>query len=136
MRVVNKTDHPTEEVRRLVRLGMKELDGLKKTTITVASAPKHSTGYAQWSPSWHIHIRLGPAKSFPQPGWIRHRGGELNGDWKDWQEALVALAAHEGRHLDLAFNSPTWPMPNSQAIERSCAAWEHKVLKDYRERQD
>jgi hypothetical protein len=115
-------------VRALVRLGMKGLDNVKGASVHVKPSHKHAHGQAGWG---RITIWLPPPHRFPMSGWKRHRSSPLNHDWQDWREALVALAAHEGRHLDL--DSPRrkrrW---SQQRIEMNCEAWEHGVLKEYR----
>lgn len=142
MKLVNETDYPTEEVRRLIRYATKGLDGLKGRKVTVRSGKKHGHGLAVWGRYTirdgrryvnGIYIWVPPISTFPQKGWKRHRSGPLNHDWQTWQECLVALAAHEGRHFDLNAHGYEYNAGStSQAIEMNCEAYEHSVLQAYR----
>lgn len=129
MRVINLTGYPDAEVRRLVRYGMRGLT-VGKITVTIKPGRKHSKGIAYYTRRRGIVIWVAPANRFPRLGWKRHRGGVMNHDWQNWQEALVALAAHEGRHYDL------WATrrrhESVQAEEMACEAWERHRLDAYR----
>jgi hypothetical protein len=130
-RVINRTEYPDDEVRRLVRVGMKGLN-TKSVKVTVVPGRKFATGYARWGLREHVVLRVPPESAYPLEGWRRHRSSPWNHDARDWREAIVALAAHEGRHIDLWRNGVRHR--SVQQIEMACEAWEHGVLKEYREK--
>ena len=150
MRLINKSSRPTPEVRALVRFGMKGLQH-KGITVTVVDARKkawdgkiHSTGWANKSRG-KILIRIAPDWCYPYKGWKRHRNSPLNHDHQNWQESVVALAAHEGKHIDLSWEYYDRNMVSvyrkdvghytrkNHQVEMACEAHERWVLDRYRE---
>jgi len=106
---------------------------MQGVTMKVVNARKHNSGTAWWYRG-EIVIRLSPEDRFPRPGYRRHKNSPLNHDWQDWREALVALAAHEGRHIHNHANKYNGHK-NGKAGEQNCEAWEHMRLQEYRQAQ-
>lgn len=135
MRLVNKSSRPTDEVRRLVRLAMKGLS-VKGVTVIVVDARKrswdgkiHATGHAT-TRGREVLIRIPPDDQFPFDGWRRHRSSPWNHDHACWREALVAVAAHEGKHHDIWQNNIFYP--STQRMEMACEAHQRWVMDRYR----
>jgi len=104
---------------------------MQGVTVKVVNARKYCSGQA-WR--GYIEIRLCPESHFPWPGFRRHKNSPLNYDWQDWREALVAIAAHEGRHIHNHANNYNGGR-NGKAGEMNCEAWEHMRLQEYRQAQ-
>lgn len=123
LRVVNEGRYPTEEVERLVRFGLQDLDVKGDTIVAVVQDTKRSNrwpgGYKPYAGmacgfvggvavaladrylpgprDYHlIFMRLGPPECFPIEPFERN-GSTF--DYATWQEALVGITAHEGRHV-------------------------------------
>lgn len=122
--IENHTDFPAREVERLVRWTLRELDvddrslcvrvkrgrrGLSGRYYPLAR--NHSTSFHSWGSGYaEVEVRLPPGCShlitmkLPErnyPRWFhyysrRETPPELH--LASWQEAIVALAAHEGTH--------------------------------------
>jgi len=132
MIVTNETDYPTNEVRRLVRFGMKGLK-VKGVPVYIVKSRKHATGLATWGSKPRVIIRIPSADRFPMTGWRRHRSGPWNHDHQDWKEAIVSLSAHEGRHIDLHYTGRLRTLKTMQQIEMNCEAYQHGIVKKYRQ---
>jgi len=104
MRVLNKTEYPTEEVRELLRFAAKGIrtGGIGGITVTVKNG-KHLSGLTNRSPyssgpRYSITLRL--PQQYPRPWWTRTKG-----EWvetyrvQDWREGLILLAGHEFYHV-------------------------------------
>lgn len=135
VKILNLTDRPTDEVRKLLHFGMRGLNHKGLVVKVVTSRKKawdgkiHCSGYADGRGS--ILIRLAPDSQFPFQGWRRHRSSPWAHDWTDWREALVALAAHEVRHYNLPWITG-WRGKSQQRIEMACEAFENLRLREYR----
>lgn len=130
MRLINESSRPTDEVRRLVGIGVKGLPH-KGVKVRVIDARRrawdgkiHCTGYGGRS----VLIRIAPDSMFPYKGWRRHKSSPWNHDYQDWREAVVALAAHEMKHVEHVMRG----MPNGHQGEMRCEAYERGVLDRYR----
>ena len=134
MRIRNESRYPTDEVRKLVRYGMRGLD-VQRAVVRVVDATRrawdgrvHCSGRAN---GWGVVIRLAPEEYYPYEGWRRHRSSPWNHDFVDWREALVALAAHEGKHLDIPL--AYYRRHSQQRVEMACEAYERLVLDRFRQ---
>ena len=116
MRLTNSSDYPTEEVAALVAFAMK---GVKTTRLAVKvkncsgayggmayeGVPRISTAYKLRSVDRLVTVRIGKPSWFPSsnmsPGATHPYGGKRSPliEHRNWREALVAVAAHEARHI-------------------------------------
>lgn len=139
MKILNRTDRPTKEIRRLIRYATRGLNAehavyeIRESRRRAWNGKRYASGHARkdW-PAGHgrIVIRIPPDSEFPFEGWQRHKASPWNHDYHCWREALVALAAHEAKHIDI----PTaYYQDNSkQVVEMNCEAYERHVLDAYR----
>jgi len=115
----NTSRYPDEEVEQLVRFGLSEID-TRGVCVNVKNARGARRGHAyNGVPSisnaprgsqYLITIGIGPPEKFPfEDGSYVRRNGEIvkrrGGRWPevtlhDWREALVSVAAHEGKHIE------------------------------------
>lgn len=110
MRLKNTSRYPDDEVRLLVAFGMK---GVRTTGLEVHvknartayrgraynGVPLISPAAKRFSVERLVTIGLGSPRAFPD---APHRyGGKRSPEmaFADWREALVAVAAHEARHV-------------------------------------
>lgn len=122
LRIVNESSYPGDEVRGLVQYGMQEID-LRGTGITVLvknTKRRKTRGLVEGKPvafsgeyqcyrgginlgfvkymapkdDHFVVIRVGPPECFPSGKAFRWH----NEIFLTWQEAVVAVAAHEGMH--------------------------------------
>jgi hypothetical protein len=137
--LVNKSHRSTPEVRKLVRAGLKGLE-IHDITVRVVDAQgrrswdgkKWSKGRA-WGAEGHgvIELWIAPDSEYPFDGWQRHRNSPWNHDHRTWQEALIALTAHEGKHIEIPYSR--YDRESAQQIEMVCEAHERWALDRYRE---
>ena len=132
MRIINKTDYPTTEVRKYLEIGARGLD-VGDIMITVKKSRKWVRGTAWWGYSPRIVIYMPSPDRFPFKGWRRHRSSPLNHDHRDWREALVSIGAHECRHIDLWRNGYFRRKRTTQEVEMNCEAYERYAVDRYRE---
>jgi hypothetical protein len=131
MKIINKTKHPDHEVEALVHFGSHGLEGLKGSTVTVVPATRHCSGRGGRD---RAIIRLAPERFFPRPGYkrfVRSPDCPFNHDWQNWQEALVALAAHECMHIQ-QFHTGYFRKHTAHRSEMACEKFEHDRLAEYR----
>lgn len=132
LKIVNESRYPTEEVEALVRFGLQEIDltgercvvAVKNTRPTRRrnGATPAFSGLAQSLDGGgiissmydrycgrrsHTHhlllVRVGTEDVFPVEVSRRYPGvGEIA--FRDWREAVVALAAHEGMHAQHTYD--------------------------------
>lgn len=153
LKIINESRYPTEEVEPLVRFGLQEID-LKGEKLLVVVSDTRKCAFRGWANrarlfdgSEHVyklgrrfkadyinHLLLGSPEQFPI------RPFERNGtkhDFQTWQEALVALAAHEGMHAQHYYDS-AYEKPEGrrrvgvERIEPKCEAFEAYMLRQYR----
>lgn len=174
LRIVNESRYSTAEVEQLVKFGLAEIDvkgyGLVAVVqdtrptkrrehgardfsgtawslyggVPVKMADKYLTGKRDW---YLLFMRLGPPRCFPIEPFTRN--GHLH-EFATWQEALVAITAHEGMHAqhyhDRAYRFKSGvrrfqgsPNPiqrfrvGSERIEPKCEAFENYMLRLYRD---
>jgi hypothetical protein len=166
LKIVNESRYPDEEVERLVRFGLDQIDvtGAK----LLALVRDHPSGdYRGWGgdaddfydqPTVHAHarkhraayvavMRVGPPERFPIKPF--RRNGNLF-DYRTWQETLVGITAHEGMHVQHAYDGayrtrsgtrrPTrWSSGarvrvGAERVEPKCEAFELGTLRRYRSR--
>ena len=115
----NTSRYPDEEVRELVRFALSEIDA-RGVCVNVKNsrATRRGSAYSR-IPSisnapadsrYLITVGIGAPERFPfEDGSYTRRNGELvkrrGGRWPaetlhDWREALVSVAAHEGKHIE------------------------------------
>lgn len=111
----NRTSYPDQEVRDLVRFGLADVDAsrvcvnvkrMRSGVQAAAGVFYHgvpSISNAPPSSENLITLRLPAASHYPLP-WYQDGRGPVRSPMQyvrchDWREALVAIAAHEGRHL-------------------------------------
>ena len=122
----NSTCYPDDEVQRLVRLAMAELELPSPNSILIRVSHTRlseqrrragnryvygATGRAHpyvfvrpdvpKGAAWEIHLRIGKPDDFPCAWYDRGYAGVEVGMLRDWRDALVALAAHEGKHIEV-----------------------------------
>lgn len=118
LKIVNESSYPTDEVEALVRYGLSEID---LTGHRIVAVVKHTKGRGRYSgTAWsltsgipsrlydrycgqrtHTHhlivMRIGAPSCFPTNASITERPEET---FASWQEALIAITAHEGKHAE------------------------------------
>ena len=146
--IQNTSRYPDEEVAELVRFALVEIDtrgvcvNVKNTSGTrrgraysnipsISNAPRGS--------KYLITIGIGAPERFPfEDGSYVRRNGEVvkrrGGRWpevtlRDWREALVSVAAHEGKHIEQFRES----IPRSEV---ACQHFAADVLRRYRDAAD
>jgi hypothetical protein len=138
----NETGYPDDEVERLVRFALDDLE-LRRTVKVRVSYTRLSTarklyggpyvyGATGVAGSSGMALRIGRPDDFPVP-WRDRRPKQTGtvGILADWREALVAIAAHEGKHVE-GYHRRGWE--GGQAEEDRCDAYARRVLRQYRER--
>lgn len=128
LRIVNESSYDTGEVEALVHFGLSEIDLTGDGIVAVVKntrATKRRGGAPSYSGSAYsldggiptsmydrycgkrtytrhlIVMRLGPPEKFPESAFRKYAGVGKDTFW-DWQEALVAITAHEGMHAQHA----------------------------------
>lgn len=184
LRIFNESRYPDDEVRALVEFGLSEISLTRSGIVAVvknsATSRRREHGARDYSGThWSYRIqgipsgmydayfprdnrsykhlivmRLGPPECFPIKPFTRN--GFLH-DYQTWQEALVGITAHEGKHAEHAHEgayqrksgyrraSVAWDGIESRAtrvrvgterIEPKCAAWEDFMLRKFRAQQN
>ncbi len=117
MRLKNTSRYPLDEVKRLVEFAMR---GINTTGVAVHVRNNNRSAYAgcayqqvprcspraiQATVDYLVTIRIGSVDRFPCSNWIEEKGHAYGGkrspriDHASWQEGLVAVTAHEARHI-------------------------------------
>lgn len=127
LKIVNESSYPNDEVETLVRFGLSEIDltgqrivALVKNTRPSKRRLKGQAAYSGLAYSLsngiprtlynrycgertHTHhliiIRVGAPECFPAEAFWR-RNGVVTDSYRSWQEALVGVTAHEGKHAE------------------------------------
>lgn len=122
LKIVNESSYPTAEVEALVRFGLQEIDlkgsGLALVVQNTKRSDRRRHGYIEFSGHawpwiedehrkyvagrkgrWRVaFVRVSPnPRSFPFEPFKRN--GIVH-DWTSWQEAVVFVTAHEGKHIE------------------------------------
>lgn len=130
----NTSRFPTDEVKRLVKYAVSDVD-MRRVCINVkGSTGGHWGGYAYQvvprmsnappSSRYLITIRIAPDVSYPY-AWQYKKRSELQ-VFENWQELLVSCAAHEAKHIE-QFKE------GLKLSELRCESFAVHVLKRYRE---
>lgn len=107
----NRTAYPDAEVQRLVRFAFADLELPSRFSVLVrvgytrrgGACSGHAYGYVHAAKdvpakaAWEVRLRLDRPGGYPSRPWREH-GIEFA--FADWQEALVMIAAHEGKHIE------------------------------------
>jgi hypothetical protein len=139
----NRTVYPDDEVQEVVRFALAGLDLPSRSSIVVRVSHTRVSGSRRRAgarylyvasghaypfvymrrdvpdgAAWEIHLRVGRPDDFPGIWHDRYEVGfpEL----RDWREGLVAIAAHEGKHIE-AFQHGR--MKNGRAGEARCETY-------------
>ncbi len=137
-RIRNHTDLPSIEVRRLIAFAGADLDFDRGVVwVDVRWTQPHHDRINQYPASGHFDapvttaLRVAKPDAYPLP-WtdLSYMGHEL-GVIELWQEALVAIAAHELKHLS------EWQRgcrQRGRPMEARCDAYAFSRLSAYREK--
>jgi hypothetical protein len=109
LRLKNTSRYPTDEVRQLVEFGMRgvrteRLEVHVKNSADIFGGmayhgvPSISTAYGKATVDRLVTIRIGAPERFPHTRMTRYVRAPVY-DLRDWREAMVMVAAHEGRHI-------------------------------------
>ena len=104
-RVYNDTDLPSKEIRKLIKFAGDDLDfdrGVIYARVAWTQPQKKSRPYAAVGEAfWPVgmDLRIAKPERYPAPWYDRSYTGHAIGMIESWQEALVAMAAHELKHL-------------------------------------
>lgn len=127
LKIVNASRYPTEEVERLVRFGLDEIDLKGHRIVAVVKNTKATRGSdaafsgQAWSYTFPatlydrycgrrtcthhlILVRLGQPQRFPASAFRRYAGVPKD-CFIDWREALACVTAHEGMHAQHAYDN-------------------------------
>ena len=159
----NATIYPDAEVRTLVRQGFSGLDLnhrqgsiLVRVNHTRISQRRREAG-SRWvyaasgcaypyvhvrkdvpaGAAWEVRLSVSRPNDFPVEWYDRHKHFTDLGPLHDWREALVAIAAHEGKHIELYQRmTPVKRHRRRQlsgyAEESRCDAYAAKQVRRYR----
>lgn len=131
--VRNTSRYPTDEVRALVKFASQEIDmravcvNVKNATIPYrGGAYRHvpAISNAPAGSEYLITIGIGPEDLFPY-FWDSSYKSVAPIAFFDWREALIAVAAHEAKHID-QFRHGT------RCSEIACEMFEAYMLDRYR----
>jgi len=139
-RVRNHTDLPTREVRKLISLAGNDLD-FDRGVVWVDvrwTQPHHdrgnpypASGHCEWPV--YASLRIAKPEAYPLPWLDRGYVGLELGDILDWRESLVAIAAHELKHL-AEFQRGC--VTRGRTMEGRCDAYAFSRLDFYRRTQE
>jgi len=129
----NTSRYPREEVVRLVRLATSEID-MRRVCVNVKNSRRYACGgyaydgvpeisNAPAKTEYLVTIRLGPPKMFPTV--LPHKKRSPARAVACWREAVVAMAAHEAKHVE----QYRLGRPRSEV---ECECFEAAVLARYR----
>lgn len=122
----NTTQYPDDEVARLVRFAMRELHLPSRFSVLIrvshtrinrrrladpkkyvygASGRAHNYVYRKPDvpdgAAYEVHLRVSRPELFPCDWNDRYADDNVRiGELADWREALVCIAAHEGKHIE------------------------------------
>lgn len=97
MRVLNRTNLPTREIRAIVR---RELARAHPGTVLILERPPGSDrqGHVRYSDR-RVRIWIAGTTRYPYSSSYAQLAGAPTYTVRDWREDLIASAAHEGYHL-------------------------------------
>jgi hypothetical protein len=131
--VRNTSRYPTDEVRRLVRFATAEVD-MRRVCVNVKNSNVHvcagwaydgvpEISNAPASCEYLITVRLGPPDRFPARLPTKKSSPRIRVGC--WREALVAMAAHEAKHIEQY-------RERAPRSEVACEKFEAAILARYR----
>ncbi len=137
-RIRNHTDLPSSEVRRLIAFAGADLD-FDRGVVWVDvrwTQPHHDriNGYpASGEALWPVRmtLRVAHPSEYPLPWHDRSYTGRELGRIEDWRESLVAIAAHELKHLS---EYQRGCLSRGRLMEARCDAYAFSRLSVYREK--
>jgi hypothetical protein len=131
--VRNTSRYPTDEIDRLVRFGTSEID-MRRVCVNVKNSWRYGCGGSAYEgvpeisnappkSEYLVTIRLGPPEMFPTtlPSKKRSPSRVI----MCWREAVVAMAAHEAKHIE----QYRLGLPRSEV---ECECFEAAMLDRYR----
>jgi hypothetical protein len=136
-RIRNHTDLDSREVRRLISFAGRDLDfdrGVVWATVRWTRPNRDRTnrypasGHCQWPVD--MSLCIAKPDEYPLPWLDRSYTGRVNGLITDWRESLVAIAAHELKHLS---EYQRGCLKRGQVMEGRCDAYAYSRLTAYRE---
>jgi hypothetical protein len=137
-RVRNHTDLPLKEVRQLISFAGADLD-FDRGVIWVnvrwtkphkdRSNPYPASGWCDWPV--HMNVSIAKPDAYPLPWLDRAYVGLELGMIRSWQESLVAIAAHELKHLAEFQRGCT---SRQKLMEGRCDAYAYSRLTAHREK--
>ncbi len=139
-RIFNHTDLDTREVRRLISFAGADLDFVRGVMWVHVrwTRPHHdrtnpypATGDAMSDVPTHTNLRIAKPETYPAPWYDRAYVGHELGMINDWREALVAVAAHEFKHLAEIQRGCS---ARGRTMEGRCDAYAYSRLFAYREK--
>lgn len=149
----NATDLPKADVRKLIRFALADLDldgtiraNLSHTRISDRRRRRGGGRYGVYPAtgeaisSREMDLRVTRPELFPCTWYDRYQATEEGIGWvADWREALVAIAAHEGKHLaEIQRGCPIGrrrqrTRSETRTIEARCDAYARARVNAYRE---
>lgn len=139
LKITNDSRYPDDEVERLVEIGLQDLDVPRSVVhVLVKDTQRSSRRRSGWIPysgvakyplqvgQYHVIIRIGPPECFPikpfrRDGWVH--------DYRTWDETLLGVTAHEGRHVQHYYDGAyAW----DRGVEAKATAAEAGALNRYR----
>jgi hypothetical protein len=138
-RVRNHTDLPIREVRQLISFAGADLDFDRGAVYCDVrwtkphrdrTNPYPAAGYCRDDNDVYMSLSLARAHDLPAPWFDRPYVGHELGMIYDWREALVAIAAHELKHLA---ERQRGCFKRGRLMEGRCDAYAYSRLMAYRE---
>lgn len=152
MNLLNFSRYPTPEVRKLVTFGMDGLDhdGVQVYVLDHPSEAAEGLTTAKYDGvkkpnpivEWiRVQLAIGAPHMFPHDNIVtapfhpEYHGKPYGGHWENyikahtWEEGLVHLAAHEGRHAHLG---KRYPQPDNFEVEAEAEAYAKTIVEKYR----
>lgn len=138
----NESEYPDVEIRRLVRFAIAELElpplvyaTVKHTRIT--GWRRNAGGNWMYGASGEARGRkmtlcIGKPRDFPVGWFNRGYAGVHVPDLHDWRDALVAIAAHEGKHIEMVRLGHHWQLSGRER-EARCDAYAASRLRVFQE---
>lgn len=136
-RVRNHTDLDVREVRQLISFAGADLDfdrGVVYADVRWTKPhrdrknPYPASGHSDWPVD--MSLRIAKPEAYPLPWLDRSYTGRELGQIMDWRESLVAIAAHELKHL-AEFQRGC--LERRRTMEGRCDAYAYSRLQAYRQ---
>ena len=138
----NESEYPMTEVRRLIRFAFAELDLPPQVWATIVhtrlagwrrthQGGSKMYGASGWARGREMRLCIGRPGDFPCSWYNRGYAGVHVPDLRDWRDALVAIAAHEGKHVEM-FHMRCGRMTTREK-EGRCDAYAASTLRRFQE---